>query len=86
MSRAQVLKMQTFKGQEDEAEVWILTCGADVTEDEARAWRESVDVETAGLLIDGIIMLSGLAKAGTTPNDSPGSEAPKMLRAVTSAR
>jgi hypothetical protein len=70
LSRSQALKLGTFRGHEDEAEVFILMSGASVSDDEARAWRESVDTETGGLLIDAILVLSGLAKAGTAPNPS----------------
>lgn len=62
MSRAQALQLQTYKGREDEAEVFILVSGTGCSEDEARAFREGNDTETAGLLIDGILVLSGLAK------------------------
>ena len=62
LSRAQALKMQTFRGREDEAEVHLIVCATGVTEAEATTWRESVDTETAGLLIDAIVVLSGLAR------------------------
>jgi hypothetical protein len=60
MPRAQALKLNGLKGREDEAEVLILTSGTGCTEDEAQAFREANDTETAGLLIDSIIRLSGL--------------------------
>jgi hypothetical protein len=61
MSRAQALKLNALKGREDEAEVLILMSGTGCTEDEAKAFREGNDTDTAGLLIDGILVLSGLA-------------------------
>jgi hypothetical protein len=61
MSRAQALVMDGYRGREDEAEIWVLMCGTGCSEDEAKAFRESNDTDTAGLLIDGILILSGLA-------------------------
>lgn len=66
MTRAQALKLNTFKGREDEAEVFILVCGTGCTEQEAEDFRDSNDTATAGRLIDGILILSGLAKADET--------------------
>jgi hypothetical protein len=60
LSRSQALKVHSFVGREDEAETYILSCGVDVSLEEAQAWRESVDVATAGKLIDAIIIISGL--------------------------
>lgn len=68
LSRAEALKLNGFRGREDEAEVFILSCGTGVSADEASAWRESVDTATAGLVIDGILVLSGLAKDTDDPN------------------
>lgn len=62
LSRAQALQLPTYKGREDEGEVFILVSGTDCTEAEAQAFREGNDTETAGLLINGILTLSGLAK------------------------
>lgn len=61
LSRAEALKLNGYRGREDEAEVFIIASATGASEDEAQAWRESVDVATAGLLIDGILILSGLA-------------------------
>ena len=60
LSRAEALHLQSFQGRPDEAEVYILAKGTGCTDDEAQAFREGVDLETAGLLIDGILELSGL--------------------------
>lgn len=77
MSRAQALKLNDFKGREDEAEIFILVSGTGCSEDEARAFREGNDTETAGLLIDGILVLSGLAK-----KDEVGGEDAAPFRSV----
>lgn len=71
LSRAQALKLNEYQGREDEAEVYILTCGTGCTEDEAVAFRESNDTATAGLLIDSILILSGLAKADKESDADP---------------
>lgn len=76
LSRAEALRMGTFAGREDEAEVFILTCGTGCTEDEARAFRDGNDTETAGLLVDGIIILSGLTRKTAQPAGD-GRRAPK---------
>lgn len=70
LSRSEALKMNGFLGREDEAEVFVLVHGTGCTEDEAKAFRDSNDTETAGLLIDAIIVLSGLSKkpAPTEPD------------------
>ena len=62
MSRAEALQLNGYKGREDEAEVFILMSGTGCSEAEAEAFREGNDTATAGLLIDGILVLSGLAE------------------------
>jgi hypothetical protein len=61
LSRAQALALNGYRGREDEAEVFILECGTGCTTEEAKEFRESNDTDTAGRLIDGILILSGLA-------------------------
>jgi hypothetical protein len=67
MTRSQALRLNSFKGAEDEAEVFILQCGTGCTEEDARAFRDGNDTETAGLLIDAILVLSGLAEPDPDP-------------------
>jgi hypothetical protein len=69
LSRSEVLKIQAFAGREDEAEDFIVACGTGVSIEEAHEWRESIDAMTAGPLIDGIILLSGLVDAD--PKEEP---------------
>ena len=71
MSRAQALALASYKGREDEAEVFILMSGTGCSEEEAKAFREGNDTATAGLLIDGILVLSGLAKKGKGEGGKP---------------
>lgn len=62
LSRAEALKLNTSYSEAtaDEAEVFVLSHGASVDEDEAREWLQTTDTTTAGLLIDKIIELSGI--------------------------
>ena len=68
LSRTEAIRMQSFVGHEDEAETHVLSCATGVTEDEAREWLASVDLETGGELIEAILRLSGLLdpRAGST--------------------
>jgi hypothetical protein len=62
LSRAEALKVTTeFKDNVDGAEIFILACGTGVSEEDAKAWRDTTDPITAGKVVDGIIMLTGLA-------------------------
>lgn len=93
MSRRETLLLGEFDGgDKNAAEVFILQCGTGCSEEEATAFRDGNDARTAGLLIDGIAYLSGLASSvmrcpeceheGTaedfTPKDADG--APKTTR------
>jgi len=60
MSRSEALKLGNYRGKEDEAEIFILQCGTSCTDDEAKAFLDANDTATAGLLIEGILALSGL--------------------------
>jgi hypothetical protein len=73
LSRAEALHLNDYRGREDEAEVFIIACATEASEDEVRTWRGEVDTDTAGLLIDAILVLSGLAE-----RDAEGIVAPKV--------
>lgn len=62
LSRSEALHVNTAFSKEtaDEAEVYILSKGASVSEDEARSWLQGADLEAGGLLIDAIVRLTGL--------------------------
>lgn len=60
LSRNAALKLQSYKGREDEAEIFIVAQACGVSEDDARAWLSSVSVDAVTPLIDGILTLSGL--------------------------
>lgn len=66
LSRTEALKLSTqfTAATADEAEVFVVQHGTGVTEDEAREWLGSTDVDTAGLIIDKIVELSGITTAG----------------------
>lgn len=78
LSRAEALHFSTafaegpLEERVAEAEVYLLVHGAGVDEEEARAWRQNTDTDTAGLLIDGILALSGM-----TPNRGEKTDDPK---------
>lgn len=54
-------------GGQEAAEAFTLARGMDISEDEARAWLEHTDATAAGLVVDGIIYLSGLADPPADP-------------------
>lgn len=62
LSRAETIRLSAFSGNVDAAENFVLACGAGVTEDEARAWREKVSPEDAAVVVDAICELSGLVE------------------------
>ncbi len=64
LSRAQAMKLQGYKGREDQAEDWIVACGLGITVKEAHAWRDAVPFDVGGRLVDAIIEISGLEKPG----------------------
>jgi hypothetical protein len=61
LSRAESLKMRSFVGDPDAAEIYILAAATGSSEDEARKWREGVNLTDGGALIDAILIHSGLA-------------------------
>lgn len=65
LSRSEALKLSTqFTTDIDGAESFIVACGTGVTPEEAQEWRNTTDPETAGLIIDEVILLSGLSEQG----------------------
>jgi hypothetical protein len=66
LTRADALYVKSHfdDGTADAAEAFIVAKGVGVTEEEAAAWIASTPVKDAGLVIDGIIYLSGLAEPG----------------------
>lgn len=64
LSRAEVAHLNTFDGDLDLAETYILARGADIDEGEAKEWRASTPAAVAGTVIDRIVELSGLGDLG----------------------
>lgn len=80
LSRADVMRLRNFKGNEDEAEPFVIAAGTGVSEDEAREWLGSVDLITGGRLLEAIFALTGLTtdpqpgSIGDGPAERPSSE------------
>jgi hypothetical protein len=68
LSRHEAMQMAAYKGREDEAEDFILSCATGCTVEEAAAWRASTDLSTAGILIDAVLLFSGLAEKDAEGN------------------
>jgi hypothetical protein len=62
LSRSEVLKVHTEYGKDtaDAAEAFIVSCGVGCSPEEARAWLDSTDHETAGVVIEKILSLSNM--------------------------
>lgn len=74
LSRADALKVTNdFRDKADEAEIFILVHGVvgGVSKAEATKWRQETAPEDAGLVIDGIIFLTGLAEPPKAGKDGP---------------
>jgi len=63
LSRMEVLHIRTFEDREEEAEVFILSRSTGQTEDEAKAFLEGHDSDTAEVLLNAVFVLSGLREA-----------------------
>ena len=62
LTRDEVIRLGDIT-DEAEAEVFMISAGADVPADEAVAWRKAVNAPTAGDLILEIAVLSGIRSA-----------------------
>lgn len=61
LSRQEAIDLNQYQGRPDEAEVYVLMKATGCTEEEAQAFRGAGTVEQTSPLIDGILILSGLA-------------------------
>lgn len=61
LSRSEALRLTGFVDDPGAAEVYLLTCGVGWSEAEAQQFRDEQNTADAGLLIDGILIASGLA-------------------------
>lgn len=73
LSRSEVIKFRSFDDP-TEREVYLIEVGAQVSHDEAVKWFEATDSETVTLVIEKVLILSGLlvakpakGKAGKDP-------------------
>lgn len=64
LSRSQAIQLETFRADPDGAEDWIISCGLGITQAEAHDWRDAVQLELVGPLIDAILEISGLTDIG----------------------
>jgi hypothetical protein len=68
LSRAEVIRFYVdFSGDLEGAEIYLIAKGANVSDEEAKTWREEVDANTADLLIKEISRLSALSEDGEDP-------------------
>ena len=79
LSRTEFVHLQSFDGNEDEAEPYIVACATGITVDDARAWLATADFVTGGKIIEAILRLTGASnpQAGSTgegPSERPSSE------------
>lgn len=70
LSRTAVVSLSDLDGDSRAAEVLIVSKGTGVTDDEARAWLDSVDADTAGTLLEAVAVLSGIRKPGAKPGEA----------------
>jgi len=74
LSRHQALRLHEFRGREDEAEDFMVSCACDISIEDAHAWRDAVHFDVAGQLVDAIIAISGLEDEDDKPE--PEGDAP----------
>lgn len=77
LTRAQAMQLNTFRGREDDAETYLLSCGTGVSIEDAAAWRGAVGWDVAGELVDAIIDISGLTELPGTSNGDEDEDSPK---------
>lgn len=69
LSRAAVVALSDTDDT-DTAEILIISKGTGVPEAEAKAWRETVDADTADELLKAIAVISGIRKPGDKPGEA----------------
>lgn len=77
LSRAEATRIAQFNGDVGAAETFVLACGVGISEEDANAWRDATPPDVAGLVVDRIIELSGLADTpeGATKSGTAGTDA-----------
>ena len=79
LSRSEVIRMRTYEGAEDDAEPMVVSWGAEISLEEARAWLDNVPTEAGGALVEAIFALTGLlgpqvGSTGAGPDAPPSNE------------
>lgn len=70
LSRDEAVRVVNFDDAAT-AEVFVIACGTDTSEDEAGAWRKVTSSPNVNLLLDAVMELSGLVpKDGADPKRS----------------
>lgn len=76
LSRSEATRLRSLGDDYEAAESWIVACGTGVTPEEAAAWRDEIDPASAGVVVDRIMQLSGLAEEASKSDgqsaDPPG--------------
>lgn len=62
LSRSESLHITQMNGDIDAAETYLLARGAGVSEEDAKAWRDSAPADAVGAVVDRIVELSGLTE------------------------
>jgi hypothetical protein len=74
------MSLGKYKGKEteliEEFEVFVLMAGTGWAEEEAQQFRQGNSMETAGILLDAIMVLSDLAEADEPADPKPPTSAP----------
>ncbi len=63
LSRAQATSLARFQDNPSAAEPFILACALDIDEAEAQAWLDGTPFAEATVLMEAIILLTGLSEA-----------------------
>lgn len=69
LSRAEYVHLNTYAGNPEAAEAFVLACGTGVTEEEAAAWLAVTPKVPAGRVLDRIAELSGEDEGKDEPGD-----------------
>lgn len=71
LSRAAAIRFAGLRGDPDAADILLIAFGCGISEEEAAAWRETVEFDVAGAIADQVLILSGLMEGKGEPGDGP---------------
>lgn len=63
LTRSEAYRVKELVADEDVAETYVIACGTDSTEAEAKAWRSATAFDAVTPLVNAILALSGLRDA-----------------------